>query len=348
MYLIYAPNVRAGGGLILLQALLSSWTGPAQLGAVLDVRARSRLDVPGHIAVDWVEAGLGGRARAEWQLTKSAKTAECILCFHGLPPLAVTRRPKVRIVVFLQNRLVIDGSSLRNYAFKTRVRISLERFLFRWKMPHVSDIIVQGQTMARDLSALLSGSKYTPHIHICPFAASVESVSPQVHERKFDFIYPASGEPHKNHETLLIAWEHLKREDLAPSLALTLGPQDDGLWRALQLRADRAGLNVTNLGHVSRDVMIEAYGQARALIFPSTKESFGLPLVEATSVGLPIIASELDYVRDVCEPVESFDPSSPVSIARAVKRHLGKPEDRATVATPDAFWTALIADCSGS
>jgi hypothetical protein len=36
------------------------------------------------------------------------------------------------------------------------------------------------------------------------------------------------------------------------------------------------------------------------------------------------LASELDFVRDVIEPVETFDPDSPTSIARAVKRFLGK------------------------
>ena len=52
-------------------------------------------------------------------------------------------------------------------------------------------------------------------------------------------------------------------------------------------------------------------------------ESFGLPLIEAKQVGLPVLGSELDYVRDILNPEQSFDPNSPVSIARAVKRHLG-------------------------
>ena len=39
-------------------------------------------------------------------------------------------------------------------------------------------------------------------------------------------------------------------------------------------------------------------------------ESFGLPLLEASSIDLPIIASESDYVRDVCEPAQTFDPNS--------------------------------------
>ena len=49
-----------------------------------------------------------------------------------------------------------------------------------------------------------------------------------------------------------------------------------------------------------------------------------MPLVEARSYALPIVAAELDYVRDVVVPEETFDPHSPRSIARAVRRHLGR------------------------
>ena len=51
-------------------------------------------------------------------------------------------------------------------------------------------------------------------------------------------------------------------------------------------------------------------------------ESLGLPLLEAKECNLSIIASELDYVRDVCEPNFTFNPLSPFSIAHAVKRYL--------------------------
>jgi glycosyltransferase involved in cell wall biosynthesis len=52
-------------------------------------------------------------------------------------------------------------------------------------------------------------------------------------------------------------------------------------------------------------------------------ESFGLPLIEARQAGLPILASELDYVRDIVDPEESFDPFSARSIVRAVTRFMG-------------------------
>lgn len=339
MYLIFAPNVRAGGGLVLLQSLLSGWEGPAELSAVLDARAQQELDIPRHIKVDWVGAGLSERLRAEWRLGRSAHS--CILCFHGLPPLFSMASPNAKIAIFLQNRLVIDRSSLSGYPFRMQVRMHLERLLFRWKAPHVSEIIVQGPAMARDLAALLSGRGQTPQIHVRPFVQHLDPVAPGYRARKFDFIYPASGEPHKNHERLLAAWEHLKQEGLSPSLALTLGPHDLALWQTLQARAVRAGLNLSNLGNLPRRAMSEAYGESGALVFPSTRESFGLPLVEASMAGLPIIASELDFVRDVCEPVESFDPASSTSIARAIRRHLGKQNDRTSVLTPESFWTAL-------
>ena len=62
---------------------------------------------------------------------------------------------------------------------------------------------------------------------------------------------------------------------------------------------------------------------SKALIFPSKYESFGLPLIEASKMHIPIIASELDFVRDVCNPIQTFDPNSAISIARAINRFFG-------------------------
>ena len=59
------------------------------------------------------------------------------------------------------------------------------------------------------------------------------------------------------------------------------------------------------------------------MIYPSKIESFSIPLIEANEYNIPIIASELDYVRDVCNPVETFNPNSAKSISRSVKRFLG-------------------------
>jgi glycosyltransferase involved in cell wall biosynthesis len=141
------------------------------------------------------------------------------------------------------------------------------------------------------------------------------------------FLYVASGEPHKNHRSLVEAWTLLAGEEIRPALCLTLD-QDrfPDLCDWIEDITKMAGLNVTNLGSISAEDLKRVYGEALALIYPSDFESLGLPLIEARCAGLPILAAERDYVRDAVDPEETFDPNSPVSIARAVKRFLGIPE----------------------
>ena len=79
------------------------------------------------------------------------------------------------------------------------------------------------------------------------------------------------------------------------------------------------------------------YPKTRALIFPSNYESFGIPLIEAKYLNLPILAGELDYIRDLIDPVQTFDPNSSISIYRAVKRFLNLPFKRTRILTPKQF-----------
>ena len=97
-----------------------------------------------------------------------------------------------------------------------------------------------------------------------------------------------------------------------------------------------------NLGKVPSADIPALYKSSSALIFPSKVESFGLPLIEATQMGLPVLASELDYVRDVIEPVETFNPESPVSIARAVRRFLKNPDPITPAGTAEEFLAEVL------
>lgn len=70
------------------------------------------------------------------------------------------------------------------------------------------------------------------------------------------------------------------------------------------------------------------------MIFPLLAETFCLPMLEAKAIGLPIIASGRDFVRDVCTPTETFEPTSPRSIAAAVERFMDVNDSRLSI--PDA------------
>ena len=68
-----------------------------------------------------------------------------------------------------------------------------------------------------------------------------------------------------------------------------------GAW-AREL-ADRDGVVLT--GEVSDDDLAAIYTAARALVFPSDDEGFGLPPVEALACGTPVVACDIPALRDV-------------------------------------------------
>lgn len=347
--LLHAPNVHVGGGLVLLEALLRHWPHAGHpLDCVLDRRAKERLEplLPqplqaGH--VHWTASSFAGRLAAERHLARRTRPNDTMLCFHGLPPLL---SPGARTVVFVQNRLLIDGSSLARFAPASRLRLQGERWLCRQRRHQVTAYIVQTASMARLLRDWHGGK---PTVHVVPFiddaplAAALAAPPPpsKTPEAPWDFVYVADGEAHKNHQTLLQAWELLASEGLHPSMAWTLSPRDGALRQQMEDSVRRHGLRITDLGHQPHAQVLALYRKASALLFASTTESFGLPLLEARRLGLPILAPELDYVRDVCEPAQTFDARSPVSIARAVRRFLGQASAPPPACSPARFLDAL-------
>lgn len=345
---LYAPNVHTGGGFVLLRALLAAWSDAVPLTAFLDVRARDHLVLPTNATVSWVTASIGSRLGAEFKLHSAARVNpnRIVLCFHGLPPLFGSTS---KVVVFLQNRLYLDSKLSSHYRWKTRLRLTFERFVSYAFRRHVSQYIVQTPAMQRSVLQWLTplGRGHLPDVKVMPFVDALPAISSTTNVvPQWDFVYVADGEAHKNHQVLLAAWQLLAQEGLHPSLALTLGPRDQALTRQIETTCKSAGLRIINLGQMPREDVLALYVSARAMIFPSISESFGLPLVEAAHLGLPVLAAELDFVRDVCVPAQTFDPVSPVSVARAVKRFMGQPEVSLTLRTPAEFWSTLLQNIS--
>lgn len=336
---IHAPNVHIGGGLALLKELLSIHNLPISW-AQLDARTHGVLELPLVAIKYYVKRSVISRFFAEWQLWRNVLTDDVVLCFHGLPPLFPLSG---RAVVFVQNRILVEQRSLVGYPFQSKIRLLIERFWLRTMRRHATRYIVQTPSMAASLRALL-GLEF--EICVFPFASlNTLTLNKDVTtvKHKFDFLYVASGDSHKNHATLLKAWCLLAEAGLRPSLALTVDPSFYSCLAEEILKITRDfSLNIVNLGQLSEADISDLYQSSSALIYPSKAESFGLPLIEAMHHGLPILAPELDYVRDVVVPIESFDPSSPVSIARAVRRFVGNAEPAVRIHSAENFLAEVL------
>jgi glycosyltransferase involved in cell wall biosynthesis len=323
--IVHATNIHTGGGAWLLSAILRDRPQTGDLILFCDRRMVLDPSVEAGITVHRVEPKLSVRLAAEQKLRDTARDGDLVLAFGNLPPLY---RLKAKTVLFLQNRYLVDPAmSLGGFSRRVRARLCVERIWLRKRLGNVDRVIVQTATM----SALFEKAFGRP--------AEVAALNPAegegrgagrtvVADGRYDFVFVSSGEPHKNHRALIEAWVHLSRRGARPSLALTLAAERSADILALANEVNAAsGTRIVNLGHVPATDVGAVYDSADALIFPSLGESFGLPLLEAEARGLPILAGELDYVRDLVDPAETFDPHSPRSIARAVCRFLKLPPD---------------------
>ncbi len=335
---LHATNVHQGGGKALLTAILSAIPKTTQTTAQLDRRMAVSSNLPENLIIEFVKPSVLQRLRAEWRLARNSRPDDVILCFGNLPPLF---KLAGRVQVFLQNRYLIDDVPLCDFPLKTRIRLWIERLWLSGRMANVDAFIVQTPSMQR---LLLARTKGKVPVHVLPFMADPANYVRRIgkHEAagnsQIEFAYVASGEPHKNHRMLVSAWCLLAEEQVYPSLRLTLDRRTfPDLCDWIEQQIVQHQLNISNEGSLPHEAVTQLYGRVDAMIYPSTFESFGLPLIEARQAGLPILASELDYVRDVIDPEESFDPESPVSIARAVKRFMLKEEPPLSLQNAEDF-----------
>jgi glycosyltransferase involved in cell wall biosynthesis len=108
--------------------------------------------------------------------------------------------------------------------------------------------------------------------------------------------------------------------------------------------------DVTLTGHVSDDDLAAIYSGARALIFPSDDEGFGLPTVEALACGTPVVACDVPALREVLGDRATFvdrdDMTGLVQAAQAATRPAPAPPAwtwlDAARATWDVYSTAAL------
>jgi glycosyltransferase involved in cell wall biosynthesis len=344
---IQADNVHNGGGGLLLSSLIQSKLA-SYAHLVLDSRMPLNAVSPNQ-CLKIVSPSIISRLLVQFWLMIELKPVNTLLCFGNLPPLF---KPKCKVVLFIQNRYLISDIPLNNFSLRVRFRIYVERLWFNIRCKAVDEFIVQTPSMKIALVERLSRLKLDAAnkavVRVLPFwwqqaNSAAEFISSDMGSIKtLDFIYPASGEPHKNHRNLIEAFILLAKDGYYPSLVLTLDEVNySRLLESIWLAKEKYNLKISNVGFLPHRQMSDFYRKSRYLIYPSLQESFGIPLLEAKQFGLPIVAGELDYVRDSVDPFEVFDPNSPISIARAIKRSLDLPNELATLLDADEFLSKI-------
>ncbi len=114
-------------------------------------------------------------------------------------------------------------------------------------------------------------------------------------------FYPAAFWPHKNHKILIEALNKLKYKFPDLSLVFTGMIIKEKVKKEIDDLIKHYGLSkkVLFLGYVSDEKLNYIYQKAKALVFPSSFEGFGLPIIEAFKHKLPVIAANNTSISEI-------------------------------------------------
>lgn len=306
--IIFAAGIHSGGGLFILNHLKQKIISFEDT-VYIDERLKNSMFLRKSRLI-YVKKNIFSKIYNEFKALKSnAITNNEIIFLNGLPPFLSSSK---KVTVYFQNANIMKGGNNIFYLFSSDFLRSLKFFLFR---KNVNKWVVFSEHAKKILS------KYVNKNIIYLEKINIKLVNKKKNKKIYDFIYPASGENHKNHKKLIDAFVHLSKKKYFPKLLITLNKRDYKKLNILYYKK-KYKLKIFNKHNKNREVFLKNYNKSRALIFPSTSETLGLPLLEAKEMGMDILVSNKEFAKNYTSKKYVFNPYKTESIVKVILKYL--------------------------
>ena len=167
-------------------------------------------------------------------------------------------------------------------------------------------------------AGVLAGKGRTDH------ERRVEDVLGKYRIPKPYLLYVGSFYPHKNVNRLIEAVKILNEKKGRKAQLVLVGGKDSFLEKSVRHALRIGALKYLALtDHVTDADLIDLYSQAEACVQPSLSEGFGLPTVEAMSLGIPVVQSDASCLPEIAgDAALYFDPYDPQDMAAKLDKVL--------------------------
>jgi glycosyltransferase involved in cell wall biosynthesis len=167
-----------------------------------------------------------------------------------------------------------------------------------------SDVIISvSENTKKDILAFFDVNPEKIHVTYQPLISrqSIENDNVSLNLKKYGIkeqryiLFVGAIEPKKNLRRLLEAYILLN-----PEIPLVIVGKKGWLWEDTIKFAERFPRKIKLLEYVPREDLKSIYSGALFFVFPSLYEGFGLPPLEAMSLGCPVIASNIASLPEIC------------------------------------------------
>lgn len=148
------------------------------------------------------------------------------------------------------------------------------------------------------------------------------------------FLYFGAIEPKKNIARLIEAYLSAAIETPLVIVGARAWQKDEELRliESITKRGGAAGNRIIQVDYLPRRLLMNLVASARAVMFPSLYEGFGLPVLEAMQLGTPVITSTMGSLPEVAgDAALMVDPYDIGALAAAMRRMDGDPALRTTL-----------------
>jgi glycosyltransferase involved in cell wall biosynthesis len=228
---------------------------------------------------------------------------------HFLVPFATG---KAKVVCTIQDIIPLFDESL-SWLHKAYLRLRIQ-----WSLSKADHVIFTSEATREDVASHFGK---IPNHTIIPLACD-DPVAPRVpDDSPYSFRYffhVGRRRSHKNVENIILA---LADPTVGREVRLVLGGRKDLDDDRLIESAIKAGVGdrIHFSGYLSKEQLVSHYRHAEALVFPSLREGFGIPILEAMSHGCAVITSNCSSMPEVAGGAAVLvDPHDKSSIAKAM------------------------------
>jgi glycosyltransferase involved in cell wall biosynthesis len=143
-------------------------------------------------------------------------------------------------------------------------------------------------------------------------------------------MFVGNAEPRRNLESVIKAVARCN-ESLGKGFHLVICGRNDSHREEIFRSAEREGILhcVHIIGYLADEELAKFYRHARAYVYPSFYEGFGLTVIEAMACGCPVITSNTSSLKDVAgEAAMLVDPNDQASISTSLEKILSDENHR--------------------